>query len=107
VAAHPLEPGEGSAREALESLYSLFPTTREVLREAGADVAQSRYSLGPLAIELLNRGVRPFLVRWHTVIGAEELPAEHRQEFDEALTELQSGLRTYVEALAEIAGITD
>ena len=34
VAGEELKPGMGSAREALNSLYSLFETTRAVLREA-------------------------------------------------------------------------
>lgn len=111
VTAHPLEPGAGSVREALESLYSLFSATREVLREAGADVADGRNALGPLAIRALNEGIRPFLVRWHTELRAseragtsDELSHDRRAAFDNELEQLRQSLEQYVEALAEICG---
>ena len=104
VAAHPLEPGAGSVREALDSLHSLFGTTREVLREAGADVAQGRPALGPLAIDMLNKGLRPFVVRWHTELGDDDTLTDARREaFDQELATLQSELAEYVTALAKIA----
>jgi hypothetical protein len=49
----------------LNSLYSLFGTTREILKEAGPDVGASRHSVGGIAILVLNNGLRPFLARWH------------------------------------------
>lgn len=114
-----LEPGAGSARETLTSVYSLFATTREVLRPAGPEIADGPTALGPLAIDILNAGLRPFLVRWHTelrileqqaaVSGAPaggELPADRRAVFDAELDELRAGLDDYVTALAQIAGIT-
>src|SRR5690349_14351123 len=65
-----------SVVEALDSLHSLFATTREVLRGAGPEVADDAKSLGPLAIEVLNRGIRPFLARWHAEVRNGELPQE-------------------------------
>jgi hypothetical protein len=112
VSAHPLEPGAGSAREALDSLYSLFQTTRSVLREAGPEVGDAPDALGPLAIRVLNEGVRPFLVAWHTELRAaeraeqsEELVPERRAAFDRELGELRQALTEYIDALAQIAGI--
>src|SRR5215211_7452551 len=58
VAARPLAPGAGSVREALDSLYSLFAATREVLRAAGPEVGEGRDAVGPLAIRVLNEGLR-------------------------------------------------
>jgi len=113
IAAHPLAPGAGSAREALDSLYSLFQTTRQVLREAGPAVATSADSLGPLAIRVLNEGVRPFLVAWHTELraleaaGQGELHPDRRAVFDRALAELVVELEQYVAALARLAGAAD
>ena len=53
-----LKNGEGILREALNSLYSIFQTTREILRWYGADVAVPRkegeLSFGLLAIKILN-----------------------------------------------------
>jgi hypothetical protein len=40
VTGHPLAAGAGSVKEALDSLHSLFVTTRPVLREAGPEVAE-------------------------------------------------------------------
>ena len=110
VTSHPLAPRAGSVLEALDSLYSLFGTTRQVLREAGPEVARGPESLGPLAIRILNQGVRPFLVRWHSEVRADhspdrELDAARRFVFDRELGELRENLGRYIDALAEIAGI--
>lgn len=45
IAVQPLEVDQGLVREAM-SLYSLFGTTREVLKAAGPDVGASRDSVG-------------------------------------------------------------
>jgi hypothetical protein len=113
ITAAPLEPGAGSSREALDSLHSLFATTRQVLREAGPEVGDGPQALGPLAIRILNEGIRPFVVSWHTELRkidagqGDELAPERRQEFDRQLVELRRELEQYVDALALIAGIRD
>jgi hypothetical protein len=111
VSAHPLAPGAGSVRDALTSLYSLFDITRQVLRAAGPEVGEGPESLGPLAIRILNEGLRPFLVCWHTEVrrseaasSGEELSPERRSAFDEELEYLRQNLAVYVDALARIAG---
>lgn len=65
ISVQPLQEDEGIMREALNSLYSLFGTTREILREAGPDVGASHHSVGGIAIAVLNQGLRPFLTKWH------------------------------------------
>ena len=50
IAVQPLAQDEGLYREALNSLYSLFATTREILKEAGPSVGASQKSVGGLAI---------------------------------------------------------
>lgn len=126
IAAVPLAPGAGSAREALNSLYSLFETTRGVLRRAGPGAANGPHSVGPLAIDILNKGLRPFLVEWHGTLGAfeqqqteqqreryggqativiDESRWDERDAFYEALEENRQAMRAYVDALAAIAGI--
>ena len=126
IAGEQLEPGMGSAREALNSLYSLFETTRAVLREAGPGAASGPDSVGPLAIGILNQGLRPFMVRWHGSLSAFEdaEAAAQREQFggrtnvlvDEArwpdaadfytdLEQLRQGLVVYIDALSRIAGI--
>ena len=107
VTGHSLEPGAGSAREALDSLYYLFGATREVLRAAGPEVGKTPQALGPLAIDGLNTGLRPFLVRWHTALrqAGDELDGEQRAAFDRELADLREGLDSYVDTLALIAGV--
>lgn len=60
---------EGLLREALNSLYSLFGTTREILRRYGPDVARpsgpDNLSFGFIAVAVLNGSLRPLLARWH------------------------------------------
>jgi hypothetical protein len=123
VAGVGLEPGVGSAREALDSLYTLFDTTRSVLRTAGAGAARGPESVGPIAIEILNRGLRPFMAEWHTRLSAfereemrrpqsgggasviDESGWQDREAFYEALAALRKLMTAYVDALAQIAGI--
>jgi len=63
----PLAQREGLLREALMSLYSLFDTTRQILRTHGPDIAEPKrdgeYSLGFLAVAMLNFTLRPLLAR--------------------------------------------
>jgi hypothetical protein len=55
-------------REAMNSLYSLFGSTREILRKAGPTVGASHDSVGGIAIAVLNKGLRPFLSKWHPLL---------------------------------------
>jgi hypothetical protein len=101
--------------------------TREVLKAAGPGIAQGPQSLGPLAIRVLNEGVRPFLVDWHTRFSEfedEQRLAQREQfgpgvdavidesawdqaaDFRVALEERRRGLAEYVDALAVLAGVT-
>jgi hypothetical protein len=111
VSVQPMAADEGFARESLNSLYSLFGTTREVLRLAGPEIADGPDALGPLAIRVLNEGVRPFMARWHTRLRRYELAGNdeghwtQRGEFDAELADVQQELMHYVEMLADIAGV--
>jgi hypothetical protein len=117
TAIQPLEVHEGSLREVLNSLYALFRLTRKILRKAGPAVAHGPDSFGPVAIEVLNKGLRPFNSKWHPLLQAHEgkRPAslspsehernwEHYQEMHQELVELQKQIRIYADVLAEIAG---
>ena len=126
VAGVKLEPGMGSAREALDSLYSLFETTRAVLRAEGPSAANGPESVGPIAINILNNGLRPFLVKWHTALSSfeDQQKEEQRKEFGgktniiidesrwpeheafyQALEKNRQGMLEYIEILARIAGV--
>jgi len=118
IAVQQLPANEGSLREALTSLHSLFDSTRQVLRAAGPDVGASITSVGGIAIAVLNRGLRPFLSRWHPALSdwessreASVSPSQHERKWPEGdqfrseLTKLRANLESYAEALATIAGV--
>ena len=72
----PLAPEQGLLREALASYYSLFASTREILRRHGPAIAKlprdvdqtDKYSFGYLATWMLNGAVRPVLAHWHPLL---------------------------------------
>jgi hypothetical protein len=110
----PLEPGSGSIREALDSVYALFGACRQVLRDAGPDVARGPNSLGPLVIRVLNEGLRPFLVKWHPALdraaatagaGWDEAKWESADDFYTALRRLTVDLNEFVNELGRIANV--
>ena len=109
---------QGLLREALNSLYSLSGTTRDVLKSAGPKVGASRHSVGGIAIAVLNNGLRPFMNQWHPMLEEWEVqrPSNvskkvHEQNWSEApkmrqeLAELRIDLEQYAIALAKITGV--
>lgn len=118
IAVQPLEEGDGILREALTSLYNVFGITRQILREAGPEIAKGSQSFGAIAIDVLNIGLRPFLAKWHPILKAyeEHKPAdrsavEHERswsrenEFRQELNRIREQMSIYVDALAKIAGV--
>jgi hypothetical protein len=67
-----LQPEQGLLREALGSLYSLFGTTREILRKYGPTVGKPKgeggLSFGLLSVAVLNTVLHPVLAKWHPVL---------------------------------------
>jgi len=122
VASQPLKDDEGVLREALQSIYSIFGITRQILREAGPEVANGEKSFGPVAIAVLNKGLRPFTARWHPLLKAHEdqcpegvSPVDHERNWvvdgedyhqlmRTELVTLQEEIAQYAEALAKISG---
>jgi hypothetical protein len=113
VATQDLAKHEGLDREVLKSLYSLFPSTRRILRDAGPDAGIRQGSLGGVAIAVLNRGLRPFLAKWHPLLTAWERGANGaadwpmRAQFRSELERVGLELSRYAEVLAIIAGVGD
>lgn len=118
VAVQPLDEEHGLLREALNSLYALFEITRDVLITAGPDVGASPDSVGGIAIAVLNRGLRPFLSKWHPQLQSWEkdrpshfTPQQHEQGWPHAVTmrneleQVRQGLEQYAHALAKIVGV--
>ena len=104
IVTQPLPAGSGDERAALDSVYSLFPTTREILRRQGRNALQ--FSM--VAIPVLNQVVRPFTAKWHgeSLAGAFDDPARCAL-FRAELMLLQEDLRNYNRLLANIAGVED
>ena len=117
-----LKPNEGILREALTSLYSIFDTTRKILRSYGPSVAKPKgdgeLSFGFIAIAILNGVLRPILAKWHPLLldyeskrENSESPFEHEKKWDKneelraILNEARITLIDYADLLAEVAEI--
>ena len=99
VAVQPLHCQEGLLREVLDSVRSLFELTREVLREAGPEVANNSQSLGPIALDILNKGIRPFTAKWHPLL----LAHEEKRTTDKSQLEHERDWKYYKEMRQELA----
>ena len=104
IVTQPLPAEAGDEKTALESVYSLFPTTREILRHHG----RASIQFSKVAVPVLNQVVRPFTAKWHKESLAGAFDSEiKRRKFREELQALQTDLRYYNSMLAEIAGVED
>ena len=104
IVTQPLPAEVGDEQTALDSVFSLFATTRGILRSRGPNAAE----FSKVAIPVLNQVVRPFTAKWHkeSLAGSFD-KAEKRLEFRAELESLQEELRNYNRLLAEIAGVED
>lgn len=117
-----LKPGEGLLREALSSLYTLFDTTRKILRKYGPSVAQpkgkDKLSFGYLAVAILNTALRPVLAKWHPLLLDYEStkessvsPLEHERKWDKneelrgVLNDVRDVLTKYADLLAQVTDV--
>lgn len=104
ITTQPLPIEHGDEKTALDSVYSLFATTREVIREYGPECI----NFTKIAIVVLNQMIRPFTAKWHrkSLVGDFEDETECAIFRDE-LSELQEKLRIYSRALADLADVED
>ena len=104
IVTQPLPDEVGDEKTALNSVYSLFPTVREILRRQGRETVQ----FTKIAIPVLNQVVRPFTAKWHkgSLSGAFDDPEEQKR-FRRELDALQVDLRNYNRLLAKIAEVED
>lgn len=108
VGIQPLAEGDGSLREALTSLHTLFTAARDALhRVAGEAVVPIR--LPGIATVLLNTHLRPYLTRWHTALQQHEAHRapetsviDHEQAWEHS-DELRAGLQSLHAPLTEAA----
>ena len=61
ITTQPLAQDEGDEATALESVYSIFGITREILKSKGKNAE----SFTKIAIVVLNQRIRPFTAKWH------------------------------------------
>jgi hypothetical protein len=122
IAVVELRPQLGLLSEALSSLYTLFETTREILRKYGPAVAVPKgdgdVSFGRLAVAVLNGVLRPTLAKWHPLLldweaqrAAGVSAFEHERSWEAAghlrreLEAVRDALTDYANLLAEVAGV--
>ena len=104
VATQPLAPGQGDEQAALDSVHSIFPCTRDILRRHGRKTIQ----FSKIAIPVLNQIVRPFTEKWHRTSLSQSLSdPEIGPQFRKELVALQEQLGNYNKMLAEIADVED
>jgi len=99
-----LDDAHGDEKTALESVYSLFPITRQVIKGNGRGCIE----FTKIAVVVLNQVIRPFTAKWHK-LATEKVFAnpEKCKEFRKELAQLQIQLRTYTKMLADMAGVED
>lgn len=99
-----LETDHGDEKSALKSIFSLFETTREVIKTNGRGCTE----FTKIAVIILNQKVRPFTAKWHKVLINDGFQDTNTcKEFRSELDELQSVLRIYTKMLADMAGVED
>lgn len=117
VGVQPLPASQGSLREALTSLHTLFATTRKALHQLTVDDA-TPVTLPTIATRLINDHLRPFLTTWHTALQQHEASRppdmstfQHEQQWTEAprmradLTALQGPLVATAHELGQLCGV--
>jgi hypothetical protein len=99
-----LPPEDGDEEAALQSVFVIFPLTREILRRHGSGAGE----FAKLAIPVLNQIIRPFTAKWHrrSLAGAFQ-NSERCREFRDELAALQPRLRDYTRALSDMAEVED
>ncbi len=99
-----LQPEDGDEKTALESIYSLFAITRSTIKHYARDC----FEFTKLAIVVLNQVIRPFTAKWHRISKEGGFDDESTcRQFREELAGLQSFIRCYTQALADMAGVED
>ena len=104
VTTQALTNNEGDEQAALNSIYSLFPTTRDVMKRNGRGCVE----FTKIAVVVLNQIIRPFTAKWHkkSNSGAFDDP-EECSSFRVELVSLQGDLKIYTRMLADMAGVED
>lgn len=104
ITTQPLNDAHGDELTALKSVFSLFGTTREVMKNNGRHCIE----FTKIAVVVLNQIIRPFTAKWHGLSEQDCFSdTDQCQMFRSELSELQSKLRIYSKMLADMAGVED
>lgn len=104
ITTQPLAENDGDEKTALDSVYSLFPTTREIIRRHRRDCSE----FTKIAVVVLNQVVRPFTAKWHKLsLKGSFGDSQQKKEFRDELLALQNQLRKYTRMLSDMAGVED
>ena len=99
-----LDDKDGVEQTALASIYSIFPTTRSIIKANGRECIE----FTKLAIVVLNQIVRPFTAKWHKLsIETGFNDPGVCEQFRNELQDLQKVLSTYTAMLSDMAGVED
>jgi len=104
IATQRLQPKHGDENTALDSIHSLFPLTREIIKRHGRDCTE----FTKIAIVILNQIVRPFTAKWHKLSLQDAFNSnKQRLSFRKELEKLQIDLCKYTRMLADMAEVED
>jgi len=99
-----LDVEHGDEATALASVFSLFSTTRQIIKDNGKDCIE----FTKIAVVILNQKIRPFTAKWHKISVSGGFSKDDTcQIFRDELSELQNVLSIYTQMLAEMAGVED
>ena len=94
----------GSEEAALNSIFSIFETTRKILHEKG----RKAENFTKVSIIVLNQVLRPFTTKWHRKCLEGAFTDENNcKDFRNELVYLQIQLVRYSRMLAEMACVED
>ena len=91
---------DGIEKSALDSVYILFPITREILKKSG----RKCNDFAKISIVVLNQIIRPFTAKWHKNYEEKNFDKEL---FRKELKILQQDIRQYSKLLADMAEVED
>lgn len=104
VATQPLGDKHGDEKTALDSVFSLFAITRQVMKSNTRNCIE----FTKIAVVVLNQVIRPFTAKWHLLsLQGAFADEERRKQFRIELAQLQVILKKYTKMLADMAGVED
>ncbi len=104
ITTQPLNQEHGDEKTALDSIYSLFGVTRQILKSNTRNCIE----FTKIAVVVLNQVIRPFTAKWHKLsLEGTFSDQDTRNEFRTELASLQIVLRKYTKMLADMAGVED